>query len=69
MKFYLGMNKPVSGSGSAQSAGELDETVSRSVFHPQQLYDSSLCPSNRVATKLICEESLEVEGLFDNLHK
>lgn len=42
---------------------------SRSVFQPQQLYDSSLCPSNTVATNLIYGESLEVEGLFDNLDK
>lgn len=70
MKFYLGMDdEPVYRSGLAQSAGGLDKTVSRSVFQPQQLYNSSLYPSNRVPTNLIWGEPLEVESLFDNLHK
>lgn len=56
-------------SGLAQSAGGLDKTVSRSVFQSQQLYNSSLYPSNRVPTNLIWGEPLEVESLFDNLHK
>lgn len=65
---YLGMDDPVYRSGLALSPGELNWTVSRSVFQPQ-LYNSSLCPINIAGTNLICRVYLEVEALFDNLHK